>query len=183
MSVVVRKSPRALVNAGADPHAVSDSGTALTSLRGSAASCEEHPDKMLEMARTLIALGVPLEARDSLGWTALMGCDSPRTRPSFCLLMVPTRKPVPKTAPRPFWRPTMTVSRLSCCAPVPIRADTTIKARCDRVRSKVPGQPHLHGWTNIASSDWLAPLLPTIPCLGVSILIHIAHETDRVPRR
>jgi len=71
------KIARALVNAGADPHAVSDSGTALTSLRGSAASCEEHPDKMLEMARTLIALGVPLEARDSLGWTALMGCDSP----------------------------------------------------------------------------------------------------------
>ena len=28
------------------------------------------------MARTLIELGVPLEARDGLGWTALMGCDS-----------------------------------------------------------------------------------------------------------
>jgi ankyrin repeat protein len=32
---------------------------------------------MIELARTLIALGVPLEARDNLGWTALMGCDSP----------------------------------------------------------------------------------------------------------
>lgn len=31
----------------------------------------------MEMARTLIDLGVPLEARDDVGWTALMGCDSP----------------------------------------------------------------------------------------------------------
>jgi len=68
---------RALVDSGADPHITSDSGTALTSLRGSAATCKENPEKMMEMARTLIALGVPLEARDSLGWTALMGCDSP----------------------------------------------------------------------------------------------------------
>lgn len=71
------KIARALVNSGADPKIAGESGTALTRLRGSAATCEEHPDRMLEMARTLIALGVPLEARDSLGWTALMGCDSP----------------------------------------------------------------------------------------------------------
>ena len=67
---------RALVSAGADPHAPGEDGTALTALRGSAATCDEHLDKELEMARTLIELGVPLEARDSLGWTALMGCDS-----------------------------------------------------------------------------------------------------------
>lgn len=30
------------------------------------------------MGQTLIELGVPLEARDSLGWTALMGCNSPQ---------------------------------------------------------------------------------------------------------
>jgi len=68
---------RALVRAGADPHAASDEGTALTALRGVSPTCEEHPDRMIEMARTLIELGVPLEARDNLGWTALMGCESP----------------------------------------------------------------------------------------------------------
>ena len=68
---------RALVKAGADPHTPGESGTGLTALRGSAATCEGHPDKQLELAQTLIALGVPLEARDQLGWTALMGCDSP----------------------------------------------------------------------------------------------------------
>lgn len=71
------KIARALVESGADPRTTSENGTALTALRGSAATCEEHREKLMEMARTLIALGVPLEARDSLGWTALMGCDSP----------------------------------------------------------------------------------------------------------
>jgi hypothetical protein len=71
------KIARTLVASGADPHIVSDSGTALTRLRGSGGSCEDHPEKIMEMARTLIELGVPLEARDNLGWTALMGCDSP----------------------------------------------------------------------------------------------------------
>ena len=71
------KIARALVRAGADPHTAGEDGTALTALRGSAATCEEHPGKELEMGKTLIELGVPLEARDSLGWTALMGCDSP----------------------------------------------------------------------------------------------------------
>lgn len=68
---------RALVSSGADPHIAGDEGTPLTKLRGSAATCEEHPERLMEMARTLIALGVPLEARDSIQWTALMGCDSP----------------------------------------------------------------------------------------------------------
>uniref|UniRef100_UPI0035CC196A DUF6438 domain-containing protein n=1 Tax=uncultured Sphingomonas sp. TaxID=158754 RepID=UPI0035CC196A len=72
------KIARNLVKAGADPHVVGDDGTALTALRGSAATCDEHPAKELEMGQTLIELGVPLEARDSLGWTALMGCDSPQ---------------------------------------------------------------------------------------------------------
>ena len=71
------KIARALAKSGADPRATGENGTALTALRGSAATCEDQPDKMLEMARTLIELGVPLEARDSLGWTALMGCESP----------------------------------------------------------------------------------------------------------
>jgi len=67
----------ALDKTGADPHATGDQGTALTALRGAASTCGDHPEKLLDMARTLIELGVPLEARDSLGWTALMGCDSP----------------------------------------------------------------------------------------------------------
>jgi hypothetical protein len=71
------KISRALVSAGADPHSAIADGTALTALRGSAPTCGEHPEITMEMARTLVTLGVPLEARDSLGWTALMGCDSP----------------------------------------------------------------------------------------------------------
>jgi hypothetical protein len=71
------KIARALVKGGADPRTTGENGTALTALRGSAATCEDEPDMMLGMARTLIEFGVPLEARDSLGWTALMGCDSP----------------------------------------------------------------------------------------------------------
>ena len=71
------KIARSLVENGANPHVVGDNGTALTRLRGSGSSCEENPDKMLETARTLINLDVPLEARDNLGWTALMACDSP----------------------------------------------------------------------------------------------------------
>ena len=71
------KIARALVDGGADPHVAGDNGTALTALRGGAATCDGQPDRMVEMARTLVALGVPLETRDSLGWTALMGCESP----------------------------------------------------------------------------------------------------------
>ncbi|MFT3975741.1 MAG: DUF6438 domain-containing protein [Sphingomonas bacterium] len=71
------KIARALVKAGADPSTAGNEGTALTALRGSVPICDGHPDKMIEMARVLIKLGMPMEARDSLGWTALMGCDSP----------------------------------------------------------------------------------------------------------
>lgn len=67
---------RALVEAGGDPKVVTGIGTPLTRLRGSGGSCEQQPEKMMEVARTLVMLGVPLEARDGLGWTALMGCDS-----------------------------------------------------------------------------------------------------------
>ena len=72
------KIARSLVEHGAEPHVVGDNGTALTRLRGSGSSCEGNSDKMLETARTLIALGVPLEAPDNLGWAALMGSDSPK---------------------------------------------------------------------------------------------------------
>jgi TonB family protein len=69
---------KALVKAGADPRATGRSGTALTAIRGSSSICERFDEAhLVEMARTLIQLGVPLEARDDLGWTALMGCDSP----------------------------------------------------------------------------------------------------------
>lgn len=51
--------------------------SALTSLWGVAPRCEEQPERQLATARVLIELGVPLEARSSIGWTALMGCNSP----------------------------------------------------------------------------------------------------------
>lgn len=68
---------RALVKAGADPRAAREEGTPLTALRGPLPTCEKQPGRLLEMARTLVDLGVPLEARDNLGWTALMGNDNP----------------------------------------------------------------------------------------------------------
>ena len=104
------KIARALVEAGADPHAAGDEGTALTALRGSVPTCDGLPDKMIEMARTLVELGVPLEARDSLGWTALMGCDSSNW-PSCFLLTVLTPGCETRMAPHPCCQPTMTASR------------------------------------------------------------------------
>jgi hypothetical protein len=71
------KIARALVIAGADPHFADEDGTGLTKLRGSGSTCEDQPERRIELARALISLDVPLEARDNLGWTALMGCDSP----------------------------------------------------------------------------------------------------------
>lgn len=68
---------KALVKAGADPRGLGENGTALTALRSSYSTCDTTPGKKLEMASKLIKLGVPLEARDNLGWTALMGCESP----------------------------------------------------------------------------------------------------------
>lgn len=70
------KIARTLVKSGADPRIASGNGRALTRLRRTTGICDEHLDKIMEMARTLIAFGVPLEQRDDLGWTTLMGCDS-----------------------------------------------------------------------------------------------------------
>ncbi|OAN63151.1 hypothetical protein A7X12_01395 [Sphingomonas sp. TDK1] len=68
---------RALVKAGADPRRPGTEGSALTSLLGMAPRCEKQPERKLATARALVELGVPLEARSSIGWTALMGCNSP----------------------------------------------------------------------------------------------------------
>lgn len=68
---------RALVRAGADPNAPGE-GSALTAIRGPSSACEDKSDaETVDMARTLIDLGVSTEARDSLGWTALMAVDRP----------------------------------------------------------------------------------------------------------
>lgn len=66
---------RALVNAGADPKGQdSESSNALHIFRGTYGACGEASSReRAEMARTLITLGVPLEGRDSLDWTPLMG--------------------------------------------------------------------------------------------------------------
>lgn len=67
-----------LARAGAEPRAAGESGTSLTAIRMSWGACQNAGEqRMLEMAKVLIDLGVPLEAHDDLGWTALMGCDSP----------------------------------------------------------------------------------------------------------
>jgi len=69
---------KALVAAGASPKAQGSDGNALHALRSSYGPCPSAEiGKRVEMARILIALGVPLEARDELGWTPLMGCDDP----------------------------------------------------------------------------------------------------------
>lgn len=69
---------KALVAAGADPKATGERGNALHALRESWGRCSDVPgEKRVEMASTLVALGVPLEARDDNGWTPIMGCDDP----------------------------------------------------------------------------------------------------------
>jgi hypothetical protein len=68
---------RGLVRAGADL-ILKGSGTALTAARSGYGACRDAPDaRVLETAETAIGLGVPVDGRDDLGWTALMGCDSP----------------------------------------------------------------------------------------------------------
>lgn len=69
---------RALVAAGADPKATGNDGNALNAIRKSWGPCNDAERGMrAEMAQMLVASGVPLEARDELGWTPLMGCDDP----------------------------------------------------------------------------------------------------------
>ena len=69
---------KALVEAGANPKAVGESGNALHELRSSYGRCADAGSaKRVEMAAALVALGVPLEARDSIGWTPLMGSNDP----------------------------------------------------------------------------------------------------------
>ncbi|QNA85115.1 hypothetical protein G4G27_14755 [Sphingomonas sp. So64.6b] len=69
---------KALVEAGANPKAVGENGNALHALRSSYGRCAYAGSaKRVEMAAALVALGVPLEAKDNIGWTPLMGCDDP----------------------------------------------------------------------------------------------------------
>lgn len=69
---------KALVEAGANPKATGANGNALHTLKWEFKSCAQSGSlKRAEMAATLVALGVPLEARDELGWTPLMGTYDP----------------------------------------------------------------------------------------------------------
>jgi TonB family protein len=69
---------KALVEAGANSKAVGENGNALHALRSSYGRCADSSSaERVEMAAALVALGVPLEARDSIGWTPLMGSDDP----------------------------------------------------------------------------------------------------------
>lgn len=69
---------RALVKAGAEPRRPLAEGSALTAVRKSYGPCEgRSEDEVAAMAAALLDIGVSSEARDDLGWTALMGVDSP----------------------------------------------------------------------------------------------------------
>lgn len=68
---------RALVKAGANPRSLGEEGSALNTYTGTATVCDGNDAKTTAMIETLIGLGVPLEARNSYGWTALMGTNSP----------------------------------------------------------------------------------------------------------
>lgn len=69
---------RALVKAGAEPRRPLAEGSALTAVRKSYGPCEgRSEDEVAAMATALLNFGVSSEARDDLGWTALMGVDSP----------------------------------------------------------------------------------------------------------
>ncbi len=68
----------ALIRAGAEPRRALAEGSALTAVRESYGPCEgRSEDEVAAMATALLDLGVPSEARDNLGWTALMGVNSP----------------------------------------------------------------------------------------------------------
>lgn len=68
----------ALVKAGANPKAASSSDNALHALRRSFGPCADAgTQKLVELADLLVGLGVPLEQRDSLGWTPLMASNDP----------------------------------------------------------------------------------------------------------
>ena len=72
------KIAKELVRAGANPRVSSEGGNALHGLRESWGACAEKPvGRRVEMTRALVSLGVPLEGRDSLGWTPVMGCNDP----------------------------------------------------------------------------------------------------------
>lgn len=67
---------KTLVARGADPKAPGANG--LHALRHDYGPCEKVPiERRVAAAKMLVALGVPLEARDDLGWTPLMGCQEP----------------------------------------------------------------------------------------------------------
>lgn len=69
---------RALVKAGADPRHPPSNGSALTAVRKGYGACDgRSEDEVVAIATALLELGVLTEARDDLGWTALMGVDSP----------------------------------------------------------------------------------------------------------
>lgn len=70
--------PAILVKLGANPKAPGPEGNALHQVRESYGACAEVGSaRRVEMTKALVALGVPLEARDSIKWTPLMGNDDP----------------------------------------------------------------------------------------------------------
>lgn len=63
-----------LVQAGANPKALGEHGNSLHELRSGNGPCAKvSSERRAEMAAALVTLGVPLEARDDIGWTPLMG--------------------------------------------------------------------------------------------------------------
>lgn len=67
-----------LIAAGANPKAGSPDGNALHQVRESYGACADAVSgQRVEMVKTLVALGVPLEARDGINWTPLMGSLDP----------------------------------------------------------------------------------------------------------
>ncbi|MBX9797748.1 MAG: hypothetical protein K2Y03_12780 [Sphingomonas sp.] len=69
---------KALVEAGANPKSIGEQGNALHQLRQSYGGCAEAGSaKRVEMAAALVALGVPVDARDGIGQTPLMGSNDP----------------------------------------------------------------------------------------------------------
>jgi hypothetical protein len=80
-SVSIAKS---LIAAGANPKAQGKNGNALHALVSASHGCESVDlETKVKMAQTLIALGVPLEARDEYGLTPLMDCNLPEIAKVF----------------------------------------------------------------------------------------------------
>jgi hypothetical protein len=144
----------ALVAAGANPKAKGENGNALHALLADndSACAEKNGSHRTDMARTLVALGVPTDGRDSSGKTPLMRCKDPELA-QILLKAGANPTPEPAAARHRCWLLTTTVWRSSCCGLAPIRKRETPMKLSDNMRQRRIGPPRSLGLMPTESGD------------------------------